>query len=84
MPLILPLGLQLDDLVSAVLALARGRVGRVAAVRVTVPDTFAPDEVTEGLHARLDAAGLPAVEVATRPASGTAGVLRLLAVEFAR
>ncbi|MDO9280556.1 MAG: hypothetical protein Q7U06_01530 [Pseudomonadota bacterium] len=75
------LNLQLDDLMTAVLALARGRVGRVVAVRVAVPGAFGADDVTRGLQDRLATAGLSGVEVTTKASTG---VLRLLSVEFVR
>lgn len=76
-----PPTLQLDDLAANLVAMARSRVGRLAALTVGIPPNAHADDVARLLRERLAGLGHPSVDVATQPVLGP---LRVLWVEFER
>jgi|JI10StandDraft_1071094.scaffolds.fasta_scaffold335486_2 hypothetical protein len=72
---------EIEALEVALNDLARGASGRLVGVTLAVPPTTDPAALVEALTARLRAGPLADLSIATR---ARAGMLRILAAEFAR
>lgn len=70
---------QVEDLVATIHAMERGRLGRLAAVTLAVPESMGAEPLAVAVRDALAASGTEDVEVAAR---GTSGALRVLSVEF--
>lgn len=72
---------QVEEIVTSVRAIERGRAGRLAAVTLGVPSALPPETVAAAVRDSLAAGGATNVDVSTRP---TKGALRVVSVEFER
>jgi hypothetical protein len=70
-----------NELVDSVMTLARARPGRLVAVTLMAPPTWAMDAVERRVCAELESHGEPKVEVRARSGGGP---IRLITAEFRR